>query len=146
MPLFNYINWDIDPEIMKLFGTISLRYYSLLFVSGLLLGYSVVRQMYKKEKLPVKNLEKLSMYIFIGTVVGARLGHCIFYDPAYYFTHPLEMFLPFQGTLGKDFHFTGYQGLASHGGAIGVLISIIIYCKRSNTNGSFWTRLLLLFP
>ena len=132
--LFNYINWDINPEIIKLFGIISLRYYSLLFVSGLLLGYLVVKRIYKKEKLPVEDLEKLSLYIFIGTIIGARLGHCLFYEPSYYFAHHFEIFLPFQGTLGKDFRFTGFQGLASHGGAIGVLISIIIYSKRSKTN------------
>ena len=132
--LINCIHWNANPEIIKLFGVISLRYYSLLFVSGLLLGYTIVKRMYQKEKLPVENLEKLATYIFIGTLVGARLGHCFFYDPAYYFTHPLEMILPFQGTIGKDFHFTGYRGLASHGGAIGVLISIIVYCKRSKTN------------
>jgi phosphatidylglycerol:prolipoprotein diacylglycerol transferase len=132
--LLNYINWDVNPEIIKIFGEISLRYYSLLFVSGLLLGYAVVKQIYIREKLPIADLEKLSIYIFIGTIVGARLGHCIFYDPTYYFSHPLEMLLPFQGTIGEDFHFTGYQGLASHGGALGVLLSIIIYSKRSNTD------------
>lgn len=132
--VLNYINWDVNPEIIKLFGAISLRYYSLLFVSGLLIGYSIVKHIYVKENLSVLALEKLSMYIFIGTIVGARLGHCIFYDPAYYFSHPLEMFLPFQGTIGKNFHFTGYQGLASHGGAIGVLLAIILYSRRSKTN------------
>lgn len=132
--LFNYIHWDIDPEIINLFGTISLRYYSLLFLMGLFLGYMIVRKMYLKEKLPVENLEKLSVYVFAGTIIGARLGHCLFYDPAYYLAHPLEIILPFQGKIGVNFHFTGYQGLASHGGAIGVLLAIIMYSKSSGTN------------
>jgi prolipoprotein diacylglyceryl transferase len=94
----------------------------------------IVRKMYLKEKLPVENLEKLSVYVFAGTIIGARLGHCLFYDPAYYLAHPLEIILPFQGKIGVNFHFTGYQGLASHGGAIGVLLAIIMYSKSSRTN------------
>lgn len=132
--ILNYINWNVNPEIIKLFGVISLRYYGILFVLGLLLGYTIVKQLYVKENLSVKSLDKLSIYIFIGTMIGARLGHCLFYDPAYYFSHILEIFMPFQGTIGKDFHFTGYQGLASHGGAIGVLLAIIIYSKRAKEN------------
>ncbi|MGV8092292.1 MAG: prolipoprotein diacylglyceryl transferase [Mangrovibacterium sp.] len=134
MILINYIHWDVNPEIIKLFGIISLRYYSLLFVFGLILGYMIVRKIYLKEKLPVESLEKLSIYISIGIIAGARLGHCLFYDPVYYLTHPFEIILPFQGKPGVDFHFTGYQGLASHGGAIGVLIAIVLYSKRSKTN------------
>ncbi len=132
--LLNYINWDVNPEIIDFFGIISLRYYGLLFVMGLLVAYGFMKYFYEKEKLPISDFYKLSMYVFVGTIVGARLGHCVFYEPQYYFSHPLEIFLPFKGTIGKDFYFTGYQGLASHGGAIGILLSIILYSKHSKNN------------
>lgn len=133
-----YITWNVDPEIIRLFGVISLRYYSLLFVSGLILGYLIVRRIYIKEGIPAESQERLSIYILIGTVAGARLGHCLFYEPAYYWQHPWEIILPFRWIPGESFEFTGYQGLASHGGAIGVLLAIIIYCKKYHVN-LLWT-------
>ena len=132
--MVSYINWNVDPEIFKLFGAFSLRYYSLLFVSGLALGYYIVKQIYLKEGLAIKDLEKLSIYVFMGTIIGARLGHCLFYEPAYYLSKPLEIFLPFKWEAGGNFQFTGYQGLASHGGAIGVLAGIAIYCQKYKVN------------
>uniref|UniRef100_UPI003217A70A prolipoprotein diacylglyceryl transferase n=1 Tax=uncultured Draconibacterium sp. TaxID=1573823 RepID=UPI003217A70A len=128
--LLSYINWNVDPEMVRLFDAISIRYYSLLFVSGLIVGYYIVKQIYLKEKESVENLEKLAVFVFAGTVIGARLGHCLFYEPGYYLSHPLEMILPFKWAPGKSFEFTGYQGLASHGGAIGVLTAILIYCRK----------------
>ena len=125
-----FINWNIDPEIIKLFGVISLRYYGILFVTGLFLGYYIVKRIYIKENLPIENLEKLAVFIFIGTIVGARFGHCLFYEPEYYLKHPLDIVLPFKLDSGGKFEFTGFQGLASHGGAIGVLTAILLYCKK----------------
>ena len=132
--IISNINWNIDPEIVKLFGVFSIRYYSLLFVTGLILGYFIVKQIYLKEKESIENLEKLAVFVFIGTIVGARLGHCLFYEPEYYLNNPLEMILPFKWKIGESFEFTGYQGLASHGGAIGVLTAIFIYCRKYNVN------------
>lgn len=132
-----FINWNIDPEIIKLFGVISLRYYGLLFVTGLLLGYSVVKRIYIKENLPIENLEKLAVFIFIGTIVGARFGHCLFYEPAYYLKHPLDIILPFKWDASGKFEFTGFQGLASHGGAVGVLTAILLYSKKYHFD-FFW--------
>ncbi len=129
----NYINWNPSPEIINLFG-ISIRYYSVLFAIGLALGYKVVINIYDREKISIADLERLALYIFVGTILGARLGHCLFYDFEYFWNHPLEIFLPFKGTIGKDFHFTGFTGLASHGGAIGVLIAIILFSKKSKIN------------
>lgn len=125
-----YINWNADPEIAKLFGIISLRYYSILFVTGLILGYLIVKEIYRRENVSVENLDKLALYILFGTIVGARLGHCLFYEPAYFLRHPLEIILPFRWKVGESFEFTGYQGLASHGGAIGVLSALFIYCRK----------------
>jgi len=127
------IHWNPDPEIVRLFGSFSLRYYSLLFVGGLILGYQVVKQIYKKEGFPPEQLEKLAMYIFVATILGARLGHCLFYEPEYYLSRPLEMLLPIQFVDGK-MQFTGYQGLASHGGILAVFIAIWIYCRKYKEN------------
>jgi len=127
------INWNIDPEIIKIFGIFPIRYYSILFATGLILGYQIVKRIYVKENESIEKLDKLAIFVFIGTLAGARLGPCFFYDPVYYFKNPLEIILPFKWQLGVSFEFIGYQGLASHGGAIGVLTAIIIYCRKYNT-------------
>ena len=72
------LNWNVDPVIYWITDTFPLQYYGILFVAGLMLGYLIVKRIYQKENIPVENLEKLSMYIFIGTFLGARLGHCLF--------------------------------------------------------------------
>jgi len=127
------IEWNVDPEIIKLFDTFPIKYYGILFVTGLLLGYDVVKRIYKSENISVENLEKLSTYLFIGILVGARVGHCLFYDFAYFSKHPLEIFLPFQISNG-NWHFTGFSGLASHGGSIGAILAILLYCKQNKTH------------
>ncbi|MCL6219970.1 prolipoprotein diacylglyceryl transferase [Zunongwangia pacifica] len=121
--------WDVDPVLFWITATFPLKYYGLLFVTGLMLGYLIVRNIYKKENIPVENLDSLLSYIILGTVIGARLGHCLFYQPDYFFSHPLEMFLPIQKIEGS-YQFVGYQGLASHGGALGVFIVIVLYCRK----------------
>jgi phosphatidylglycerol---prolipoprotein diacylglyceryl transferase len=126
--LFNYIQWNINPEIFS-YG-ITLRYYSLLFVGGLILCIFIMYWIFKQEHIPLIHLEKLSIYGMIGIVIGARLGHCLFYQPDYYLSHPLEMFLPIEITPG-GVKFTGYQGLASHGGTIGLFIALVIYSRKT---------------
>lgn len=125
-----YIRWDVDPEIFNL-GFWGLRYYSLLFVTGIVLGYVFMKKIFKKEGLSQDLLDKLAIYVFFGTVLGARLGHCIFYEWDYYKNHLAEMLLPWRGTIGSDFEFVGYQGLASHGGAIGIVLALAIFAKRN---------------
>lgn len=127
------IYWDVDPEIFWITDSFPLRYYGLCWALGLGLGYYIVKRIYLKEGIPIERLDKLAMYIFIGTFVGARLGHCFFYEPSYYFENPLEMVLPIQ-KIGSSFQFIGFQGLASHGGVIGVIIAIIVYAFRTKTN------------
>ncbi len=127
------IEWNVDPEITRLFGTFPLKYYGILFVTGLLLGYEIVKRVYKSEGIDVANLERLSTYLFIGILVGARLGHCLFYDFEYFSKHPLEIFLPFQISDG-NWRFTGFSGLASHGGSIGAIVAIVMYCVKNKTS------------
>jgi phosphatidylglycerol---prolipoprotein diacylglyceryl transferase len=128
--ILNFIHWNPDPEIVNIFG-ISIRYYGLLFVSGLLLCVYFLGKIYKRENIPNEHLEKLTIYCMIGIIAGARLGHCLFYEPSYYLSHPLEMILPISFPPGGGVKFIGYQGLASHGGALGVLIAIIFYSRKT---------------
>jgi len=123
------IIWDADPEIINLFGKISLRWYGLLFAGGLILGYITAKKKFLTKGWSVEEIEKLSMYVFIATILGARLGHCLFYEPDYYLSNPLEMILPFSWKSGS-FEMTGFSGLASHGGIFGVFISILLFARK----------------
>lgn len=130
-----FINWDVSPEIFNL-GGISIRYYGLLFALAFILGYRVEEKMFQSEGLPSAWLDKLWLYVAIATIVGARLGHCIFYDWAYYSEHPLEMILPVR--FMPEFKFTGYQGLASHGAAIGIIAGLWYYSRKISKKSIFW--------
>jgi prolipoprotein diacylglyceryl transferase len=129
--ILNYIHWNLNPEIVNIFG-ISIRYYGLLFVAGLILCICILGWIFKKENIPSQNLEILTIYGMIGILAGARLGHCLFYEPSYYLSHPLEMILPITFLPdGGGIKFTGYQGLASHGGALGLLIALYFYSRKT---------------
>lgn len=127
--ILNYIHWNPDPEIVNIFG-VSIRYYGLLFVSGIIICTKILGWIYKRENIPSEHLEKLILFGVIGIIVGARLGHCLFYEPAYYLSHPLEMLLPITFPPDGGIKFTGYQGLASHGGVLGVLIALYFYSRK----------------
>lgn len=123
-------HWNIDPELANLFGTFSIRYYSLCFVLGLFLGYVVVKRFWLKDNWKLEDLEKLTTWIIIATILGARIGHCLFYEPEYYLRHPLEMIIPLKFVDG-GIQFTGYQGLASHGGIFAVFLAIWLFSRKS---------------
>jgi phosphatidylglycerol:prolipoprotein diacylglycerol transferase len=123
--IISSIFWNVSPEIVKL-GPISLRWYGLLFASGFVFGYLILTKVYQLEKKPQADLEQLSIYVILGTVIGARLGHCLFYDPVYYLSNPLEIIKVWQG------------GLASHGAAIGILISIYLLTKKQKDKTMLW--------
>lgn len=126
----DFIHWNINPEIINILG-FPLRYYGVLFAGGIMLCLVILKWIFKKEQIPLDKLDTLTTYGIIGILVGARLGHCLFYDPSYYFSHPLEMFLPIQQTGEGAYKFTGYLGLASHGGAVGLIIALILYSKKT---------------
>lgn len=130
-----FINWDVKPEIFNL-GGFSLRYYGLLFVLAFIFGYKIEERIFKAEGLSMEWLEKLWIYVAVATFIGARLGHCIFYDWAYFSQHPLEMILPFR--FSPEFRFTGFQGLASHGAAIGIITGLWYYSKKVSKKSIFW--------
>ena len=128
--ILNYIHWNPDPEIINVFG-ISIRYYGLLFVSGIIIAIYLLTWIFKRENIPSENLEKLTIYGMIGIIAGARLGHCLFYEPSYYLAHPLEMILPVAFPPEGGVKFIGYQGLASHGGVLGLLIGLYVYSRKT---------------
>ena len=130
-----FLNWDVEPEIFNL-GGFSLRYYGLLFVLAFICGYKIEEKIFKAEGLSMEWLDKLWIYVAVATVVGARLGHCLFYDWAYFSHHPLEMILPFR--FQPEFKFTGFQGLASHGAAIGIIAGLWYYSKKVSKKSIFW--------
>lgn len=123
-----YINWNIDPEIFSI-GGFTLRYYSIMFALAFVGSYLILSKIYVKENVSVQLLNKLAIFVFIGTLIGARLGHTLFYEFGYYKNHLLEIILPFKITNGK-FELTGYQGLASHGGAIGIIAAVALYYRK----------------
>ncbi|QNL48935.1 prolipoprotein diacylglyceryl transferase [Olivibacter sp. SDN3] len=128
------IHWDINPEIFSI-GSFGLRYYTLCFMLAFFLSYVILLNIFRKEGKSQELLDKLTIYVFIGTVLGARIGHCLFYEFDYYKDHLLEMILPIRNING-NLTFTGYQGLASHGGAIGIILALILYCRKTKVN--FW--------
>ncbi|MCL2073368.1 MAG: prolipoprotein diacylglyceryl transferase [Marinilabiliaceae bacterium] len=128
--VLSYITWDVDPEIVNIFG-ISLRYYGIFFVGGLLTCIYVLKTVFQREGIPLEHLEKLAIYGALGVFIGARIGHCLFYEPVYYLTHIGEMLLPFSKMPDGSFKYVGYQGLASHGGGIGLITAIIIYSRKT---------------
>lgn len=112
----DYITWSVNPEMIRIGGW-AIRWYGLLFASGFFFGYLILTNVFKKEKVPIKYLDELTTYMILATVVGARLGHCFFYEPSYYLQNPLQIFAVWEG------------GLASHGAAIGIIITLIIYSR-----------------
>ncbi|WP_257669069.1 prolipoprotein diacylglyceryl transferase [Parapedobacter tibetensis] len=140
------IHWSVEPELIKLFGVLPIRYYGLFFTVGIGLAYYVISRIYKKENIPDEQFERLAIYVILGTFIGARLGHFLFYQPMYFWEAPLEVFLPIAKVDG-GYQFVGYMGLASHGGAIGILLAIILYCQKTKL-GFLWVldRLAVVVP
>ncbi len=121
------ITWDVSPEIFNL-GPFPIRWYSLGWLLAFALGFYLVRWMYRREEMPETDLETILLYMILGAIIGARLGHCFFYRPDYYLHHPLEIIA----------FWKGFRGLASHGGAIGIVISLYIFCRRHPDQPYFW--------
>lgn len=134
-----YIYWN-PSEVIFHIGSFGVRWYAMCWLVGLLLGTLLMAKLYKDEKIPEEKFDPLFMYIFISVLIGARLGHCLFYQPDYFLSsgkHIVEMFLPIHFMADGSWKFTGYEGLASHGGVIGMIIAIFIYARRNKVN--VWT-------
>ncbi|SUJ01620.1 Prolipoprotein diacylglyceryl transferase [Sphingobacterium spiritivorum] len=144
--LFNIINWDIHPEIFKI-GSFGLRYYALCWLAAFAISYVLMLKIFKREGKTQEQLDQLSIYIFLGTLIGARLGHCLFYEFDYYKDHIMEIFLPFRWDANGNFQMTGFAGLASHGAAVGILTSIYLFARKTKIN-FMWVadRLVIVVP
>ena len=141
MNTLNYILWNPDLTAFSI-GPLSFRWYSLCWLVGLMLAYLVVRRLYKEQKIADEKFEPLFIYCFVGILIGARLGHCIFYQPDVFLTSWkgfVQMLLPIHILQDGSWKFTGYEGLASHGGTLGLMLALWLYVRR--TGVALWTVL-----
>ncbi|MBT1699315.1 prolipoprotein diacylglyceryl transferase [Fulvivirgaceae bacterium PWU4] len=134
MAISNFIIWNGSPEIFTI-GTFALRWYGLFFALGFLISQQILYYIYRKEGKPEKDVEILTIYMVVATIIGARLGHVIFYQPSIIWEDPLGIFLPFEFS---PFRFTGLQGLASHGGAIGILFALWLYSRKRKPGQNYF--------
>ncbi len=125
MDILAYIHWNVSPEIFSL-GPLHVRWYGLMFAVGFLFGYSHGEKMFKHENIDLKWLESLFIYLIVATVVGARLGHVLFYGWDYYSQHPIEILYVWQG------------GLASHGGVLGILVALYFWSRKVSKRSILW--------
>ena len=127
-----YILWN-PSEVMFHIGNFGVRWYSMCWLMGLFLGYLLMKRLYKEQQIPDEKFDPLFIYIFVSVLVGARLGHCLFYQPEYFLSswdHFIEMLVPIHHMPDGSWKFTGYEGLASHGGVIGMIIAILLYARN----------------
>lgn len=121
MNILSYIIWTFDPAIFTIpFTDYAPRWYGVLFALGFILSQQIFFWIFNKEGRPEKDVERVTTYMVVATIIGARLGHCLFYNPSYYLSNPIKIFMVWEG------------GLASHGGALGILIAIYLFCKKYN--------------
>ncbi|WP_185850990.1 prolipoprotein diacylglyceryl transferase [Blattabacterium cuenoti] len=142
--LFNYINWDPITKFI-LWNRVTIHVYSLMFVISFLTGRSIIKYIYKIEKIHPKYIDSLLIHTVIGTVLGSRLGQVFFYDFSYFSNHWIEAIFPVKenihssllGGIIKGYKFIGYKGLSSHGATIGIAFSSFLYSKNVLKNKSF---------
>lgn len=123
--MLNFVIWNLDPDIIDL-GFPRIRYYGLMFVISFIIGYYIIKKILEKEKQPEAWLDTLLWYMMIGIIVGARLGHCLFYQPEYYLANPIEILKVWEG------------GLASHGAGIGIIVSMFIFSRKVAKKPMSW--------
>ncbi len=120
-----YIIWGVSPEILEL-GPVTFRWYGFLFAAGFLAGLLVMQWIFRVEGKLQKDVDRLFQYVVIGAIIGARLGHCLFYDPGYYLSNPIEIFQIWKG------------GLASHGTGLGLLLALFLYARNTPGQSYLW--------
>jgi phosphatidylglycerol---prolipoprotein diacylglyceryl transferase len=120
MNLLSYIIWDVNPDMFVIpFIDHPVRWYGVSWALGFIISNQIMEFIYKKEGRSITEIDSLTMYMVISTIIGARLGHCLFYDPVYYFHNPLQLFAIWEG------------GLASHGAAIGIFIGTYLFARKT---------------
>lgn len=141
--ILSAITWELDPVIFSL-GKLQIRYYGLLWGVGIYLAYTLAKKCFAHEKEDPKLLDPLLFACMIGGILGARLGHVIFYQSELFSEDFLSVFLPFKFTGG--FEFTGFAGLASHGGAFGVILGLVWYKFKKSGHSFLWILDRVAFP
>jgi phosphatidylglycerol:prolipoprotein diacylglycerol transferase len=131
--MIDFIIWNGSPEIFSI-GPFALRWYGLLFALGFLVTQQILYYIHKQEGKPERDVEILTVYMAVATILGARIGHVIFYQPEIIWQSPWSIFLPFEF---NPFRFTGLQGLASHGGAIGILFALWLYSRKKKPGQNY---------
>ncbi len=125
-----FITWNPDIFLFHI-GSFGVRWYSLCWAIGLFSVYLLEHKLYREQRIPEEKFDPLVFYCFFGILIGARLGHCLFYEPDYFLSHPLEMVLPMKQDALGDWHYTGYEGLASHGGTLGLMIALWLFVRKT---------------
>ena len=139
---FNKIYWNPSEGIDL--GFFVIHYYSIMFVIAFTLGWYLMKHIYEREGVSLEKLDSLFIYTVLATLIGARLGHVIFYDWDYFQHHLLEIFLPVR--FEPKFEFTGFRGLASHGAAIGIIIAMYLYCRNVLHKPVLWVLDRIVIP
>lgn len=125
-----FITWNPDPVIFNL-GSYPVKWYSFFWVIAIISATMVVSKIFKNSNLSEEDFSRLFIYSFLGIFIGARLGHCFFYDASYFIEHPLEAILPIRFLPNNEWKFVGYAGLASHGGTIGLIFALFLFCRKT---------------
>ena len=142
--LFDIV-WNPDPAIFSI-GGFALRWYGACWAVAFALCYLVIVRIFRKENIDTQYADSLLIYVFLGTFIGARLGHCLFYDADYYLAHPLEIAIPIVKTA-SGWKFIGYAGLASHGATVGIITSLWLYARKYNFSlWDLWDKIALVAP
>ena len=129
--MFNTLFIDWNPDVVAFhLGPFAVRWYSLCWCIGLLSVYMLMHRMFREQDLKEEQFDPMFLYCFAGILIGARLGHCLFYEPEYFLAHPLEMILPVKFGADGSWRFTGYEGLASHGGTIGLIAALWFFARK----------------
>lgn len=134
--ILSFILWNPDLYAFKI-GGFGIRWYSLCWIVGIVLAYFLVKHLYKEQKVKDEYFDPLFIYCFIGILAGARLGHCLFYEPTYFLSswdHIVEMILPIRHMTDGSWKWIGYEGLASHGGTLGLMIALYLYYRKTHMN------------
>jgi phosphatidylglycerol:prolipoprotein diacylglycerol transferase len=146
------IDWNLSPELFKI-GSLSIRYYGLMFVVAFLLGIQIMKKIYNNEGVPIEYVDSLFMYTVIATLLGARLGEVIFYSWDSYKNNLIEIFLPIAKSANgsifgiiKGYEFVGFAGLASHGAAIGIVVAMFLYRRKYKYKSSLWILDRIVIP
>jgi prolipoprotein diacylglyceryl transferase len=128
-----FIHWDVNPKMFSI-GAIYVKWYTVLFVLSFVFGYYIMRRIYRREGMPLEGVDKIVAYAALGTLIGTRLGHCLFYDPFFYLGNPMEILKIWKG------------GMSSHGGVIGISLAMYLYTRKENRPTFLWLSDRVIIP